>query len=592
MNEVVEWYDTKERWGCKPVNSLIDDIQRLLGGILYTLVLITILVPSVGFIAGYLSGIETVPENTRLFLSALAGAQAGILAIVFSVTVIGIQLIATRYSPRMISLFTDSPIFIYTFGLFVLSIAVDLCLLLIVPETSYRMYTAGIGVASGLGLTTVIALFVFVKTAIKQSTPDGAIDAFVSGMSTDRYLKEVKESVENDSETAHPMHPLYNLTMNALSSDERVTAEKGLQEYGDIVENTLFELKEREIFSEEERQVLRELFDPVFKEHLHDISLHAEEKDENQVVSTAVELQYNLGNDGLDISDDIVSQQAQFGISGIIRDAPVETGSLISSNVAWEHLGKLLLDASEKPRPGVVWSILSSIETGVSRQLWKVSDVGWYTYSMTDLYRYMGQSHEVLLDHYGDDIAQVEMEWQYEHVPDDAPNREGVNSVYAWRKALFATTGAFLRYVNEEGRYPIAEGNLKKAWKKVCIEASESPAEDYAVTLCQALIEVTLFSKLELDQKGISWDSCIGRVMHEGNREIVDQAFERILRYDYKKEKPEPLGAGEMEERRQEYYQNQLRIQDFPPVNTILKFEEIVESIQKRANDRCESLNE
>lgn len=265
------------------------DFKQFVSSLPKSLLLLTFLLPVAGFALGYLVEFSTVPENTRLFLSALVGAQAGVLAIVFSVTVIGIQLIATRYSPRMISLFTDSPIFIYSFALFVFSIAVDLALLFSVPESPWRIHRAGVVAASGLGVTAAVTLFVFVRTAIQQSTPDGAIDAFISGMTTEKYLSQVKQSVENDSETAHPMHPLYNLTMNALSGSERVTAEKALQEYGDLVQDTLADLENQDAFSQEDRKVVKQLFEPGFKEHLHDIALHAEEKEENQIVGDAVE---------------------------------------------------------------------------------------------------------------------------------------------------------------------------------------------------------------------------------------------------------------------------------------------------------------
>jgi hypothetical protein len=574
------------------MNLSKSDIEQFVHGIPEKLLLLSVLLPVAGFVSGLVIEFSTTPENTRLFLSTLAGAQAGVLAIVFSVTVIGIQLIATRYSPRMISLFTDSPIFIYTFALFIFSIAVDLALLFSVPASPLRIHTAGVVAASGLGVTAAAALFVFVRTAIQQSTPDGAIDAFISGMTTEKYLSQVKQAIENDSETAHPMHPLYNLTMNALSGNERVTAEKALQEYGDLVQEVLTDFEDQDVFSTEDRKVITSSFKPVFKEHLHDIALHAEEKEENQIVGNATEWQYKLGKEGLDFSDDIVARQAQFGLSDVLRDAPVETGTLTSSNKAWEQLGQFLVDASEKPKPGIVWNISSSIETGVSRQLWKVSDVRWYEYSMTDLYRRMKSSQEALLDHYGDDVARVDMEWQYEHVPDDAPNREEVSAVFKWRKALLETTEHFLRYFKKEGRLPITEGNFKDSWKDICIEASESPAEDYAVTLCQALIEIAVIDRYLLDENGIPWSSSIGRVKYKGNPEVVDKAFDRILEYDYVEEKPGPLFVGEMEEHRKTYYQNQLNLQDLPPLNTIADFEQIIEDIQQDADERWETLKE
>lgn len=568
------------------------DFKQFVSSLPKSLLLLTFLLPVAGFALGYLVEFSIVPENTRLFLSALVGAQAGVLAIVFSVTVIGIQLIATRYSPRMISLFTDSPIFIYTFALFVFSIAVDLALLFSVPPSPLRLHTAGVVAASGLGVTAAVALFVFVRTAIRQSTPDGAIDAFISGMTTEKYLSQVKQSVENDSETAHPMHPLYNLTMNALSGGERVTAEKALQEYGELLERIFQDLNEKDVFSKYDRQAVEELFYPVLREYLHDIALQAERNNQHQMVDMAIEYQYEMGHNGIDLSTDVVCWQAQYGLSEVIRDAPVEAGSLTASSDAWQQFGQLLVDAATRSNYSTVWAILTFIPDNVNRQLRKISDVGWYARSMMGLYNDLEDAQEALLEHYGHDVAQVDMEWQYEHVPDDAPNREEVAAVFKWRKTLLDTTQAFLRYAEREGQYPITEGNFKNSWRDICIEASESPAEDYAVTLCQALIEIAVIDRYLLDENGIPWSSSIGRVKHKGNPEVVDKAFEQILEYDYVEEQPGPVFAGEMEERRKKYYQNQLNLQDLPPLNTIPDFEQIIREIQQEADERWETLKE
>ena len=571
----------------------LDEVRRFVGGIPRLLVLATIVFPLCGALIGYFTGFSALPANTRLFLSGLAGAQAGVLAIVFSVAVIGIQLIATRYSPRMISLFTDSPIFVYTFCLFVLSVAVDLGLLYNVPQNSTRIFSAGIGTASGLAITAAIGLFVFVRTAIRQSTPEGAIDAFVSGMTSSKYLERVRESVDSESEVAHPMHPLYNLAMNALSGGERVTAEKAVQEYGNLVRSIISELEDQDTFEDEENQVRRKLFKPVFKEHLRDIALHAEEQNENQIVSNAIEWQYELGKEGLDLEIDRIARQAQFGLSDVLRDAPLETGSYISSNNAWQQIGQFLVDASEKPNPGIARNTASSIETSItSYQLHKISDARWYSHSLTRLYSKMEDAQEALLDHYAEDVANVDMEWQYEHVPDDISNRDEVYSVFEWRNTLLDTTAAFLQYAIEEGQYPITEGNFKDSWQNICVKASETPAEDYAITLCQALIEIAVIDRNHIEETGIPWSSTIGRVKHNGDPEIVDKAFERILQYDYVDEEPGPLFAGEFEEHRQTYYQSQLNVRDTPTLNTRPDFPEELEEVRREANEQWEKLKD
>lgn len=568
------------------------DVKKFFSEVPNFVLAATALFTLAGLVFGYVIDPVVDPSNIRSLLSGLAGAQATVLAIVFSVTVIGIQLTGNRYSPRMVSLFTDSPIFLYTFSLFVFSISLDFWLLYNVPATGNRLHTAGVFAVSGLGLAVSITLFAFVKSAIQQSTPEGAIEAFVSGMTTEEYVSQSESLALDDSENVHPMHPLYNLIMNALSNGEHVTADRGIQEYSSLTQKTLEDLEAEDEFSKLDRKVVKELFNPVLTEQLRDIALHAEEHDETQLVGDTIETQYELGSSGLGLSTNTVSRQAVYGISYVIRGSPVDSGSLIANNKAWKELGNLLIDAAEYPEPKIVWNTSSSIGQNVQQQLWKVSDIYWYQSAMTDLYRSMDTAHKALLDHYGEEVADVDMEWRYEHVPDDSPNRTEVSAVYKWRNALLDMTNQFLRYVDQEGQYPITEGNFKDHWKNICIEASKSPAEDYAITLCQALIEIAVIDRSHLGETSIPWSSTIGRVKHEGDSRIVDKAFNRILDYDYVEEEPGPVFVGEMEEHRQRYYQNQLNIQELRPLNNRPDFPKEIVEIQKEADERWNRLKE
>lgn len=567
-----------------------DRLRRFVSGIPSTLLLISAIVPIAGFISGFWLGPVTEPENTRFLLSGLAGAQAAILAIVFSVTVIGVQLIGTRYSPRMVLQFTKSPIFLYTFCLFVLSIGVNLLLLYTVPDPTTRAHTAGVFTAGGLGVATISSLLVFVQSAIRQSTPDGAIDAFASILTTDRYVSEVQESVETESENAHPLRPLYTMTMNAISQGERVTAEKALHTYRELAEETLSELQDRDAFEEEERDVVTEFYEPVLEEHLRDIALNADEQDEHRIVRNATELQHDLGASGLDIEDDIVSWQAASGLSNVVLKAPVDTGSFIANNNAWEQQGELLEDAATHPRPSIVYAISSSVKNDIQRQLWKVHDIGWYGNSMRNLYGSMENAHTALIEEYGEAIEEVDMEWQYDHVPDDVPTYGGVSAIYRFRMALLDSTEYFLRYAIEEGEYPITMGNFRSNWENFCVSASTSPAEDYAITLCQALIEIAFIDYRGIGDQGTSWTSVIARVKQNGNPEIVERAFKRILS-NSEAEEPPQIGRMKLDST-EEYYSNLITVDEFQPLNSDSRFRDVLKEIQIESNERWERIRD
>lgn len=224
--------------------------------------------------------------------------------------------------------------------------------------------------------------------------------------------------------------------------------------------------------------------------------------------------------------------------------------------------------------------------------LWRAHDGRRFRHSMTDLYGKMGMAHEHLLKQYGEELADVDMDWQDEHVPDDTPNRERAAAIDRLRKAFFQTTGAFLRYLAEEEEYPITEGNFKDAWKKICIDASTSPAREYAIALCQAAIELCFVIEYVKSEDESWWMDVLARIKLEGDPEIVDESFKRILEYDPQEEDPDLWIGIDREDRRTRYYWNQISIEGFQPLNAHPGFPERIESLQERVDERWTELEE
>lgn len=563
----------------------------------------TIVVPIGFFGLGYFLGPTVATGNIRLFLSSLTTAQAGVLAIVFSITVIAIQLVSTRYSPRMVSLFIEAPMLKFTFWVFVGSIAFDLALLYLLPQTLTPYYLGGLFAAISLSMIAVISLYVFIRAFIWRSTPDGLIETFRLDLTPEKYLSQCKGLVEDGHRSTHPLRPLYSMIMEALSNRERATAETALYEYGEIAETTLVLFINQNVFEEENRHVAKALYESVFKEQLHDIALHAEEQDESQLIGKATEIESNLGKEGLELSNSRISRQAIRGLTDLIIHAPVEENQYRVSNSAWNELGNLLVVAAEYPRPKIVWSAASTVKSRVSWQLHRVPEIRRYEHSMTDLFRDMKQAHEHLMDHYDSDIASVEMDWQYETVPDDAPNREAVSAVFRWRAALLDSTSTFLYYRIEEDGYPITEGNFRSIWQEICTQAAGSEATDYAVVLCQALIEMSFIETVEqpFEQKEVPshlgtdrdenrkfWVHQLAKVKANGDSGVVDAAFEEILSYDYTSDDPPLMLVDNMADIRQKYYQNVLNIREYRYLNTHAVFPDLIEELKQRVDELSE----
>lgn len=193
------------------MNWSIEDANTVFRALSTHLLLATVLLPGVLFTIGVISGTGADPATTRVLLSTLAGAQASVIAIVFAVTALGVQLIASRYTPRLISLFSRAPTLRFTLVIFALSIGFDLCLLYFAAEVPVRLQTGLVYAAAGLAIAAIVALYEFVQVALQRGTPEGIMAAFTTTLTPERYTHQVEQMAQSGSTEVHPLHPLYSM---------------------------------------------------------------------------------------------------------------------------------------------------------------------------------------------------------------------------------------------------------------------------------------------------------------------------------------------------------------------------------------------
>lgn len=545
------------------------------------------LLPLLSFGVGYAA--QWHVKNAGLLLATLAGAQASVLAIVFAVTVLGIQLIAQEYSPRMIWLITKSPIFVFTFAVFVISIGFDLLLLANISSTQNQLLAGLVSASVGVGAVAVLSLYAFIQSAINRLTPEGIVDAFLHELPSDTYYKQVQHNVESDTARAHPLHPLYTMIMNSLSNRERVTVEVALQRYGQHTAEMLTTFIDEERFSESSNNVSKQLFKPVLREHLPDIALHAQEMSESGIASSAIDWQYRLGARGIDTPNQRVARQAVSGLSDNLRDTPISGDSYAVNFNSWRKLGELLKDSADYPAPRLVWYILATVEHNISSQLRKDVEQWVYDSAWLRFYRAFRDSDKAFLNHYAADIAEVDFDWQHESTADDHPHREVMEAFSKFIKTYSAINENFLRYISETGQYPITEGNYRRNCYNFCVDASNTPAKEYARVLCQALIEIAYILLHEKPDDELWWVDAVARVKYEGDPDVVDAAFEHILSFR-PREDPGIWTVDEHDDYEQQYYQNLIRFQDYMPLNAHPGFPDRIEKFQEQVDEQWKQL--
>lgn len=490
------------------------------------LIVTSVIVPIASGIIGYRFPAATSPDNTRLFLSALAGSQASVLAIVFSVTLLGIQLATTRYATRMIPLFVKSPIFRFTLAVFLFSIAVDFVVLYNLPGTTSAVSVAAVYFASGTAVVSAITLTVYIPRILYRSTPDGLIDAFEDSLHFDAYRRMTEDFANTRARADHPLQPLHALTMSALSRREWATAERGLDGFTNIAIAVIPNLTNKgEDRRDHASRQSKALFDMPLSDFLSEITLHAHENDEQELVRQTIKVQKDIGEIAFRNYYHYITVQAADGLSNSIQEAPPTNEGNTIRHHAFRSLREFLEEFTNRPSPYHVKRILSVTDHqfGIlfrkDAEKWVYRDILLRYFNGTLL-----RVQETSLDLYGGYLNEVDVDWrqQYPHKP--TANSLLLEMFFKWRRVFVETTLRIFRYYERNDDYPMTYGNFFSSWERVCSSAAESEAVEYAEVMCELFIESAYIGSTIDEDSYSTWVSKFASVKQD-NPDVVDAAF-------------------------------------------------------------------
>jgi hypothetical protein len=486
----------------------------------------SIIAPSIFGIIGYLFPVSTSPANLRLFLSALVGAQASVLAIVFSVTLLGIQIATTRYATRMMPLFVKSPIFRFTLAVFLISIAIDLIVLYNLPRTITPIGAAAVYFASGAALISAITLTVYIPQILSRSTPDGLISAFEISLHFDAYRKKTEEFANSQARADHPLQPLHGLTMSAISRREWAAAERGLKGFTNVAEEVVPKLTNNGADRRQHpSQQSQALFEMPLDDFLPEITLHAYNSDEQDIVRQSIKAQEDIGKVAFRNHYHYITVQAAEGLSYSIQEAPPTVEGNAIRQYAFESLQEFLQDFANRPSPYHLRRILSITDHQLGALFRK--DAERWVYSDVLLRYFNGtlvEIHEMSLGLYAGYLNEVDVNWRTQYPDESSVNSHLLEMFFKWRDVFTETTLRIFRYYERNNDYPMADGNFFSSWERVCSAAVESEATDYGEIMCELFIESAYIgTTIDEDSYG-GWVSRFASVKQD-NPGVVDAAF-------------------------------------------------------------------
>ncbi|ELZ88815.1 hypothetical protein C453_01090 [Haloferax elongans ATCC BAA-1513] len=483
-------------------------------------------------------------ENVRALLTTLATAEASVLAIVFSVTVVALQLVVTRYSARLTSLFVKEPLFRTTFALFVGAIAFNLLVVYLLPVQNARLTNAAVGVAFALAAVSTLALYRFIRLMIQRSSPDELIAVMVEReLAPDEYLPATV--AEFQAIEVHPIRPLYRTIARALELGEYQTAEQGINGLRTVLIRSFEYLEDKyaepasepdSTSAEDAAQYATVVSTEILTEYVSPILEQAYTHEQYDLISDAIGDVEAIALDGLGRGFTNVTEDAAEGLGDAFDAAPLTwEGNRLRSPVK-----ESLLELTKATAADVEYTTFLLVSHHLDHQLTVLlrrrPDANVTHRLVGDYYsRETAEIFEVLVDRYADDVQDQDINWisptegRKWTLPDEAePLR------HFWREyASFTET--VLQYRVSEEEYPFDGGSIDDGWKRITENAADAGIDGLATLCCITTLQLAYHvDKLENGRLGM-WTNNLGRLRLDYDPAIVDRAFE-LLKTD---ERPE-----------------------------------------------------
>jgi len=197
----------------------------------------------------YLDLYHTNVDSARYMLSAMVQAQAAIVAIVITLTLIAVQLTASAYSPRVIRIFRDNPDMWLLLGFYGLSMLYGLVVLKMVVGEAGAVVSQDVFWSLGcvsisfefcvsfaywLEVFTLVALFPYMLNIINLLEPENIINRLAENITKGNVLKFIKSKEKqrwNRTSPAKddPMQPIMDVIHGSVMKYDIVTTGYGLK---------------------------------------------------------------------------------------------------------------------------------------------------------------------------------------------------------------------------------------------------------------------------------------------------------------------------------------------------------------------------
>lgn len=147
-------------------------------------------------------------DNARYMLSALVQSEAAIIAVVVSLSLVGVQLVASSYSARVIEVFKTAPYLWSLLLYYIVAMGTGLWVLMEIKEKTIHV---GVIISYCLGIFAFVILIPYILNVLELLKPYSLIDKLAMKISNENIL-----STKNPGEQIDPIQPIIDIIIGSL----------------------------------------------------------------------------------------------------------------------------------------------------------------------------------------------------------------------------------------------------------------------------------------------------------------------------------------------------------------------------------------
>lgn len=459
--------------------------------------------------------------NGQQVLTTLASIQAAVFAVVFSVIILGVQLSTSRYSTRLANLFRTDEAYRRTVGVFGVSLATDVAVLLVFNHISLILLRFSLLAAVGLATASFLLLYFFVDRTLEQTTPEGIIKRVKQELTPSQIVADA-EAAASDSSEIDPFLVPVSITRSAISDRDVPAATQGLNVIDSQVEELLKDVSTEQL--EDETPVGNSIKE-LCTNRLPSAGQKAVEKDLDEVGKETTTTIRSIGRNAVDQEHGPITAHSSRGLARLIGTLGFDITSEKVRKEAMDYSGEMLKEAAEA-------NLWDAAGTGIRVLSWQAASsvvrrgpTEGHRFQYNRLsYKHIPSVFVEVVDAASDDINESYIFCAARRDADrTSPIEWALWSCYA---SMTETTSAYIRYEIQNQEKIVNWTDVRAGWRKCLSKLANSKFDLISQYWLGALLYLE-YIEFEADSGVLSDFRSTSR--YGVSPDIMEQTIENIL---------------------------------------------------------------